>query len=122
MDKKFIPIFKNEPIVVLLLGFITCGFYYIYWNIKVAEVFNNITGKELINPIISVLAGLCMPVHVYYYYLVGQGLDITADMINRPDLKNKGVLLMILGFVLAPVAAMIVQGHLNEIYEASSTN
>jgi len=122
MDKKFIPIFKNEPIVVLLLGFITCGFYYIYWNIKVAEVFNAITGKELISPVISVLAGLCMPVHVYYYYLVGQGLDITADMINRPDLKNKGVLLMILGFILAPVAAMIVQGHLNEIYEANSAN
>ena len=117
MDKKDIPVFKNEPIVVLLLGFITCGFYYIYWNIKMAEVFNKICEKELIPTVISILAGLCMPVHVYFYYLVGQGLDTLGDLTNKPDIKNKGVLLMILGFLIAPVAAMIVQGHINEIYE-----
>jgi hypothetical protein len=122
MERKDIPVFKNEPIVVLLLGIITCGFYYIYWNLKVAEVFNKVCEKELISPVIAVLAGLCMPVHVYFYYLAGQGLDTLADIINKPDLKNKGTLLMILGFLIAPVANMIVQGHLNEIYEVPKAN
>jgi hypothetical protein len=42
-----IPQFKNEPIVVLLLGFVTCGLYLIYWNIKAAEVINAAAEKEI---------------------------------------------------------------------------
>jgi len=30
-----IPVFKVDPIVVLLLSFITCGLYLIYWNVSV---------------------------------------------------------------------------------------
>ena len=35
-----IPKFHREPIVVLLLGFITCGLYLIYWNLQATKVFN----------------------------------------------------------------------------------
>ena len=31
-----IPVFKVDPIMVLVFGFLTCGLYLIYWNIKVA--------------------------------------------------------------------------------------
>ena len=44
-----IPVFKEDPIVVLLLGFITCGLYLIYWNIKVAKVFNAVSRREVIS-------------------------------------------------------------------------
>ena len=57
-----IPYFKNEPIVVLLLGFLTCGLYLIYWNIKTAEVLNAVAGKEVISQPIAIFAGCCMPV------------------------------------------------------------
>ena len=40
-----IPVFKVDPIVVLLLSFITCGLYLIYWNIKIAEVVNAVSNK-----------------------------------------------------------------------------
>ena len=35
-----IPEFKVDPILVLILSILTCGLYLIYWNVKVAEVFN----------------------------------------------------------------------------------
>ncbi len=36
MDSKSIPQFRNDPVLVLILGFLTCGLYMIYWNIKAA--------------------------------------------------------------------------------------
>ena len=30
---------------MLILGFITCGLYLIYWNIKTAEVLNAVAGR-----------------------------------------------------------------------------
>jgi hypothetical protein len=117
MNKQDIPVFRNDPIIVLLLGFVTCGLYFIYWNIKVAEVFNKIVNRELISPPVAIFGGLCSPVNVYFYYLAGQGLDELGNMIGDNNLKNKAVLLMILGFFVPPVSAMIVQGHLNELYD-----
>lgn len=117
VERKDIMLFKNEPILVLLLGFCTCGFYMIYWNLKVAEVLNQVSGKEIISPPVAVLSGCCSPLHVYFYYLAGQSLGDVGALINRKEaLANKATLLMILGFFLPPVAAMIVQGHINELY------
>ena len=41
---------QNEPILVLILGLITCGLYMIYWNLKVSEVLNKVSGREVISP------------------------------------------------------------------------
>jgi Domain of unknown function (DUF4234) len=113
-----IPVFKNEPIMVLLLGFVTCGLYLIYWNMKVAEVLNAVTKKELIAQPIAILSGCCMPVNVYFYYLAGEGLAAVGQRIGKEEeLKSKSTLLLILGFLLPAVAAMIVQGHINELYD-----
>jgi hypothetical protein len=118
IDRKDVPLFKNEPVLVLVLGFCTCGLYMIYWNLKVAEVLNKISGREVISPVIAVLSGCCMPLHVYFYYLAGQALGDLGELIGRKqELADKSTLLLVLGFFLSPVAAMIVQGHINEIYE-----
>ena len=116
-ERSEIPVFKNDPILVLVLGLVTCGLYMIYWNMKMAEVLNKAAGKPLIAPPIAILAGCCMPLNVYFYYLAGQALgDVGAMIGKQEELKGKSTLLLILGFVLPPVAAMIVQGHINEIY------
>ena len=47
--RRNIPVFRNDPILVLILGFITCGLYLIYWNIKTAEVINAMVGREAIS-------------------------------------------------------------------------
>jgi len=111
-----IPYFKVDPLLVLIFGIITCGLYLIYWNIKVAEVLNAVSGREVISQPIAIFAGCCYPVNLYFFYLAGKdGLPNVYDRSNSPR-KDDTVLLLILGFLLPMVAAMIVQSDINKLY------
>jgi hypothetical protein len=116
VDRSSVPVFKQDPILVLILGFVTCGLYLIYWNIKMAEVLNAVSGRQAISPVVAVISGCCYPVNVYFYYQCGQCLGDLGTLIGK-DLKDKATLLLILGIFIPMVAAMIVQGHVNELYE-----
>ena len=111
-----IPYFKNDPLLVLLLGFITCGLYLIYWNLKMAEVINAVVEREAISPLIAIFSGCCFPVNLYFYYLVGQNLDVIGRKVNNPTLQDKSVLLLVLGFFAPMVSAMVIQGEINKLY------
>jgi len=116
-DSGNIPYFKNDPVIVLILGIFTCGLYLIYWNIKAAQVFNAVAQKELISQPIAVFAGCCMPVNLYFYYLAGkEGLPLVYARVGEKD-KDQAILLLVLGFIFPMVAAMIVQGDLNKLYK-----
>jgi len=109
--------FKNEPVLVLVLGAVTCGLYLIYWNIKVAQVINEATGNEVVSQPIAIFSGCCMPVNLYFYYLIGkEGLPKIYEKTGQSG-KDQSMLLMILGFLFPMVAAMIVQGDINKLYE-----
>lgn len=117
VERSSVPVFKNDPVLVLVLGIVTCGLYLIYWNMKTAEVMNAVVGRELISPVIAVISGCCMPVNVYFYYLCGQALGEMGELTGNPNLKEKSTLLLILGIFFPMVSAMIIQGHVNEIYK-----
>lgn len=120
MSETIIPKFKNDPILVLILGFVTCGLYLIYWNIKSAQVMNAVAGKEIISQPVAIFAGCCMPVNLYFYYLAGkEGLPKIYEKIGEVD-KDQSTLLIILGFFVPMVAAMIVQGDINKLYGADN--
>ena len=111
-----IPVFKVDPIMVLIFGFLSCGLYLIYWNVKVAEVLNAVAEKEVISQPIAIFAGCCMPVNIYFFYLAGKdGLPQVYDRIGFPQ-KDESTLLMVLGFFFPMAAAMIVQGDINRLY------
>jgi hypothetical protein len=111
-----IPVFKVDPIMVLVFGFLSCGLYLIYWNMKVAEVLNAVAEKEVISQPIAIFAGCCMPVNIYFFYLAGKdGLPQVYDRIGFPQ-KDESTLLMVLGFFFPMAAAMIVQGDINRLY------
>ena len=111
-----IPVFKIEPIMVLLLSFVTCGLYLIYWNIKIAEVVNAVSGKEVISTPVAVFSGCCLPVNLYFYYVIGKdGLPDVYKRTGELD-KDQSTLLLILGFFFPMAAAMIVQGDINRLY------
>lgn len=111
-----IPVFKVEPIIVLLLSLITCGLYLIYWNIKASEVINAVNEREVISTPIAVFSGCCMPVNLYFYYIIGkQGLPNVYKRTGELD-KDQSTLLLILGFFFPYAAAMIVQGDINRLY------
>ena len=114
--QKPIPRFKNEPILVLILGFITCGLYLIYWNIKAAEVINAVADKEVVSTPIAIFSGCCFPVNLYFYYLIGK--DVLPAIYQRTNQQpnDQTVLLLVLGFFFPMVSAMIVQGEINKLY------
>jgi hypothetical protein len=112
-----IPQFKTEPVLVLILGFLTCGLYLIYWNIKTAEVLNAVAEREVISQPIAIFAGCCLPLNLYFYYLAGKdGLPKVYERIGEPN-KDQSTMLLVLGFLFPMVAAMIVQGEINKLYK-----
>ena len=112
-----IPVFKVDPIMVLLFGFLSCGLYLIYWNIKVAEVFNAVAKKEVISQPIAIFAGCCMPVNIYFYYLAGkEALPKVYEQTGELQ-KDQSTLLIVLGFFFPIAAAIIVQGDINRLYK-----
>lgn len=120
VDRSSIPVFKQDPIMVLVLGFITCGWYLIYWNLKAAEVLNAVAGREVISPTVAVLSGCCAPVNVYFYYLAGETLGDLGALIGKGEqLRSQSTLLLILGILFPMAAAMILQGYFNEIYQTA---
>ena len=57
-----------------------------------------------------------MPVNVYFYYLAGkEGLPKVYERTGEPQ-KDQSTLLLVLGFFIPMVAAMIVQGDVNKLY------
>jgi hypothetical protein len=115
--KPPIPEFKVDPILVLVLSFITCGLYLIYWNVKVAEVLNAVTGREVISQPIAIFAGCCMPVNIYFYYLAGREAMPKVYERTGEIQKDHSTLLMVLGFFFPFAAAMIVQSDINRLYQ-----
>ncbi|MDL2144029.1 MULTISPECIES: DUF4234 domain-containing protein [Flavobacterium] len=112
-----IPVFKVDPIMVLLFSFLTCGLYLIYWNIKVSEVFNAVAGKEVISQPVAIFAGCCMPVNIYFYYLAGKEALPKVYQRTGELQKDQSTLLIVLGFFFPMAAAMIVQGDINRLYK-----
>jgi hypothetical protein len=111
-----IPIFKVDPVVVLILSFLTCGLYLIYWNLKAAEVLNAVAEKEVISQPIAIFAGCCYPVNGYLFYLAGKdGLPAVYRRVGLP-VKDDSVLLLVLGLIFPMITAMIVQGEINKLY------
>ncbi len=111
-----IPVFKVDPIMVLVFGIITCGLYLIYWNIKVADVLNAVAERQIISQPVAIFSGCCLPVNLYFYYIAGKdGLPKVYQKIGEPN-KDQSVLLLVLGFFFPMVAAMIVQSDINKLY------
>ena len=112
-----IPEFKVDPILVLVFSFLTCGLYLIYWNIKIAEVLNAVAEREIISTPLAVFSGCCLPVHVYFYYIVGKDGLPKVYQITGELQKDQSTLLIVLGFFFPIAAAMIVQGDINRLYK-----
>ena len=111
-----IPEFRKDPLVVLLLGIITCGLYLIYWNLKVSKVFYALAGHVVSSPVVAVFAGCIWPVNMYFFFIVGrEGFPKLYEYLQEEP-KDQSILLMILGFFFPMVAAMIVQGEINKLY------
>jgi len=104
-----VPVFKNSPAVVLLLGLVTLGLYMLYWCPKAAAVINAVTKGKQIGSVMAVLAGIacCTPALIKFYWRAGVALDLSRG------------LMVVLAF-FPPIAAAVVQSNINRLYEERS--
>ena len=110
-----IPVFKVDPLVVLLLSIVTCGIYLIYWNLKAAEVINAVNKREVVSPALAIISWCC-GLSIFYFWVVGKfGLPKIYEYTNQPK-KDDSILYLIIGFFFPMIAAMMVQTELNKLY------
>ena len=111
----------RNPVVVLVLGFVTFGIYWFYWEYVVAKEVNRFLGREEISPGLALLGALCcLPIAVYVEYLIVRALpemQRTAGLANEPPQSMATHLA--LAIFLGPVEAMILQSELNRVWAAA---
>ena len=115
--RRNIPVFRNALFLFFIRGSMTCGLSLICWNIKTAEVINAMVGREAISPLVAIVSGCCFPINIFFYYLIGENLDEISKIVGDQSLRDKSLLLIILGIFAPMVSAMIVQAELNKVYD-----
>ena len=63
-----------NPTTVLILGFVTCGLYMLYWMWLRVKEMNEYLGKQVVNPMFVFPGCICGPVMIYAMWLYVNGL------------------------------------------------
>lgn len=105
----------ENPTTVLILGFVTCGLYCLYWMwLRVKEA-NEYLGKQAVNPMFVFPGCICAPVWWYASWLYANALPEMQKKAGV-EVKDEKVLHAILLILLAPVGQYMIQQKLNEIW------
>lgn len=100
--------------VCIILSFVTCGIYLLYWYYKMSEEFRQLTGDEsLPDGVMTILLGLvtCNIYLIYWHYKMGQA----SDKLKGDPNGNSGVLFMLLMlFGLGIVSMALEQNAINQ--------
>jgi hypothetical protein len=104
-----------NPTTVLILGFVTCGLYCLYWMWLRVKEMNEYLGKQQVNPMFVFPGCICYPVFWYASWLYVNGLP---EMQKKAGLeaKDEKVMQIVLLILLAPVGQYMIQQKLNEIW------
>jgi Domain of unknown function (DUF4234) len=105
----------ENPMNVLLFGFLTCGIYCIYWMWLRVKEMNTYLGKEQVNPMFIFPGCLCFPLVWYADHLFAQGLPEMQQKAGVP-VKDDYIMDLLLLILLAPVGQYMIQQKLNEIW------
>ncbi|HEV7858899.1 MAG TPA: DUF4234 domain-containing protein [Pyrinomonadaceae bacterium] len=111
---------KREPVLALLLPFVTCGIYVFYWWYVTGTDIKNALGREDINPGLDLLLGIltCGIYYIYLSYRDSQMLLLMQDRVGLPR-NDISIISLVLYLVFAPVTLFLIQTELNKIWDAS---
>lgn len=103
----------------IILSFLTCGLYNIYWNLKQIEALNILLGREEYNFWHWILLSIvtCGIYHIYHEYKMGSDLYLYMKENGHPE-ANPNLPLMALGlsvFGLTIIADAVFQHELNRM-------
>lgn len=105
----------ENPTAVLILSFVTCGIYALYWLWLRVKEMNDYLGKQAVNPMFVFPGCICGPVIIYAEWLFVNGFEEMKAKAGLPA-KDEKVLNMLLLFFIFPVGAYMIQQKLNEIW------
>lgn len=105
----------ENPMTVLILGFVTCFIYTYYWLWIRSKEMNDYLGKQQVNPMFVFPGCFCPPLVIYADYLFAKGIP---DMQKKAgvEAKDEFVLHLLLLILLPPVGQFMIQQKLNELW------
>jgi hypothetical protein len=110
---------KRDPIMVLILGILTCGIYAVYWTYKTSSEIKDALGREDINPALDAVLTFvtCFIWLIYLAYKYPQLLLQLQDKAGLPrnDISLISLILAIVG--LSPVSFFMIQSELNNVWD-----
>ena len=110
---------KRDVLMVILLSFVTCGIYGLWWVYTVGKEVNNALGREEVNPMYFWLGIFCFP--VYYLYLYKLDLAIVELGQDKDVPYTSNFVIWLICSFLAGVGIIIcqiqVQSFLNQLWD-----
>lgn len=106
----------RNPVVVLLLGFVTCGIYAMYWFFAFMQDLNGGVGEERFNPI-KEIALTFVTCGIWGYWLMWRMAEATVETQQKWGVSAQMepvVLFVVTLFGLGPI---FLQGGLNNAWE-----
>lgn len=112
---------KRDPILVLVLGLLTCGIYSIYWVYKTSSEIKDALGREDINPALDAVLSL-LTCYIWLIYLAYKYPQLLLQLqekagLPRNDISLVSLILAIVG--LAPISFFMIQSELNNVWDAA---
>jgi hypothetical protein len=118
---------ERNSVVVLVLSFVTCGFYALYWIYKTSDELREQTGDTSINPALDLLLSIvtCGIWGIYAEYRNAQ--KVHAQLVaSNPYRKDQSQTVLILNIaslfvgITGLVAIYVVQEELNQLARSGS--
>jgi Domain of unknown function (DUF4234) len=114
---------KRDPLVVLLLSFITLGIYALYWYYKVNEEIQRYTGDMTISPVRSLMAVLfgwiiIVPPFIAVWNTANHVVEIERGVEIQQELSPAIAIVLLL--VIAVALGLYVQEHLNRVWDRAA--
>jgi hypothetical protein len=114
---------KRDPLVVLLLSFITLGIYALYWYYKVNEEIQRYTGDMTISPVRSLMAVLfgwiiIVPPFIAVWNTANHVVEMERGVEIQQELSPAIAIVLLL--VIAVALGLYVQEHLNRVWDRAA--
>ena len=108
----------RDPIMVAILGMVTCGFYNLYWMYMVCEEMNNGLGREEFNFVKVLLLSMvtCGAWGLYFWWrLANATVEVQQKWGVQPG--QDATIIFVLALVFYPAAPFLMQQGLNNAWE-----
>ncbi|UJR83941.1 DUF4234 domain-containing protein [Sandaracinus amylolyticus] len=113
---------KREPWIVLVLTFVTCGLYHLWWQYSTTEELKRVSGRDDLNPTMDLILTL-LTCGLWVVYVAYRNAQVVHEMYGSRGMQHddKSTLLVILyavavfNGVTAFIAPMILQDEINKL-------